>query len=72
MCGPILIIAGVVLMGAGLAGLGSWVGERGSRGGMSDASRIERQLMCLHFIALVLAPLLVGATLIALGLGKLL
>ena len=67
MIGPILLILGAVMMTIGLATLGGWVS---GRGGLSDHSQAERQLMNLYFITLVVAPLLVGAVLIAMGLGK--
>ena len=77
MYGAILVIAGVILMAVGLAFLGNWVSGRGDRAGkvgkaLSDGTKTDRQLMDLYFIALVLAPLLGGAMLIAFGLGKLL
>ena len=68
MIGSILLILGAVMMAIGLATLSGWVN---GRGGLSDHSRAERQLMNLYFITLVVAPLLVGAVLIAMGLGKL-
>lgn len=75
MLGPILLITGVVMMATGLASLGSWVSGGRSCSGAPRAParvhRIESMLMWLHFIALVLTPLLVGAILIAVGLQKL-
>ncbi len=77
MLGPILVFAGAVLMTVGLVFLGGWVSGRGERAGKPDAalpdgSKTDRQLMDLYFIALVVAPLLGGAVLIAFGLEKLL
>ena len=77
MLGIGLVIAGVILMSVGLVFLGGWVSGRGERAGrpgsaLSDRTKTERQLMDLYFIAAVLAPLLAGATFIAVGLGMLL
>jgi len=77
MFGAILLIAGMILMAVGLVSLGSWVSGRGERAGrhgtaLSDSSKAERQLMDLYFIAVVVAPLLAGAMLIAFGLQQLL
>ena len=69
MLGPILVFAGAVLMTAGLVFLGGWVSGRGERAGKP---RTDHQWMGLYFIALVLAPLLSGAVLIAAGLDRLL
>jgi len=77
MLGPILVFAGVVLMTVGLVFLGGWVSGRGERAGkpnanFADGSKTDRQLINLYFAALVIAPLLGGAALIAFGLEKLL
>jgi len=78
--GPILLIAGIILMTFGLLSLRLWVSGRGERIGKSDnlpnGSKDERQLFGIYFViyfmALVLTPLLAGAMLIAFGLGELL
>jgi hypothetical protein len=77
MLGIALVIAGIILMAVGLIFLGSWVSGRGERAGrpgpaLSDGTKTDRQIMDLYFIALVVAPLLAGAMLIAFGLQEIL
>ena len=77
MVGIALVIAGIILMTVGLVFLGGWVSGRGERAGrpgaaLSDGSNTDRQIMDLYFIALVVAPLLAGAMLIAFGLQQIL
>ena len=77
MVGIALVIAGIILMTVGLVFLGGWVSGRGERAGrpgaaLSDGSKTDRQIMDLYFIALVVAPLLAGAMLIAFGLQQIL
>jgi hypothetical protein len=73
MLGTVLIAIGAVLMIAGLFALGGWLGGRAGRLGRfvvdrAGDSKTDRQLLDLYFIALVIAPLLGGALLIAFGL----
>lgn len=77
MLGAALIILGAVLMAAGVAMLVGWVGGRSARLGRgvldrAGDSKTDRQLLGLYFVTLVLAPLLGGAVLIAVGLRQLL
>ncbi len=77
MLGIALVIVGIALMAVGLVFLGGWVNGRGERAGrpgsaLSDRSKADRQIMDLYFIAIVVAPLLAGAMLIAFGLGMVL
>ncbi len=75
MLGPFLIAAGAVLMIAGVLLLGAWLSGRASwlDAGVYDrpgATKTDRQFINLYFVALVLAPLLVGAVLIVYGLTR--
>ena len=75
MTEAILIFAGAVLLVLGLGMLLAWLGGHNrwlndgvlSRGG---ASKNDRQFIELYYVALVLAPLLCGGILIALGLKR--
>jgi len=69
----ILIAAGAALMLLGIAAIGAWIGGKGQwfDGGGYDrrgTSKTDRQLLDVCFIALVIAPLLIGAVLIVFGL----
>jgi hypothetical protein len=70
-----LIVAGAGLMLFGLCMLWGWVNGR-SRwfdAGVFDragASKNDRQFLDLYYIAIVLAPLLCGAVMMALGLRR--
>jgi hypothetical protein len=72
MVGIILIAAGVVLMLLGAVLGVAWTGGLGRRFDSSIFDRgdtkTDRQFLDLYFVATVIAPLLVGALLIALGL----
>jgi hypothetical protein len=77
MLGPICIAVGVGLMILGVIMLASWLGGKSS---WMDAEVLERegstvndrQFVNLYFLASVIAPLLVGATLIVYGLTQVL
>jgi hypothetical protein len=76
MLGAVLIVVGAVLMVVGAVMLCGWIGGRSSwfNVGVYDRvgqSKTDRQFLHLYFIALVLAPLLCGAILIAFGLRRL-
>ena len=76
MMGSVLILLGAVLMIAAVAVLGGLVsGNRGrwARGVLdrAGASKNDRQFLSLYFVVLVVAPLLGGAVLIAVGLRQL-
>ena len=69
----ILIVAGGVLMLFGICMLWGWVdGKAGwfdvSVFDRSGSSKTDRQFLDLHYIAIVLAPLLVGVIMLAYGL----
>ncbi len=73
MLGPILIAAGIVLMILGVISSTYWVSDKASWLNADSADRPggtlnERQYIRLCFVALVIAPLLVGAILIVYGL----
>jgi hypothetical protein len=73
MLGPFLIALGAALMIAGALLLSAWLSGKASwfdadvydRPG---ATKTDRQFISLYFVALVLAPLLVGAVFIVYGL----
>ena len=75
MLAVILVIIGAALMLFGLFMLWGWLNGR-SRwfdSGVFDregASKIDRQFLDLYYIALVLAPLMCGAIIMAFGLRK--
>lgn len=71
-----LIAVGVVLMLVGVITLAAWVSGKSSwfDAGVYDRqgeTKTDRQYLDLYFVALVIAPLLVGALLIVLGLQQL-
>jgi hypothetical protein len=73
MQGLVLIVIGAILMVAGTVMLLGWVSGKSNwfDAGVYDrqgASKTDRQFLNLYFLALVIAPLLVGATLIVYGL----
>ena len=73
MLGPILVIVGAALMILGVFMLASWVSgsSRLFDSGVYDRkgdSKIDRQFLDLYFLAIVIAPLLGGAIMIAFGL----
>ena len=75
MLGAGLIILGALLMVIGGVTLDGWVSGRGGRLGRAVAqlagnSKTDRQFLGLYFLVLVVAPLLGGAVLIAIGLGQ--
>jgi hypothetical protein len=77
MLGIALIAAGVVLMVVGSVLLLAWTGDpsRWFDSGIHDSrgtTKTDRQFLDLYFLAIVIAPLLVGGLLIALGLRQIL
>lgn len=73
MLGIILVLVGAGLMLVGLVMLGGQVSGRSGRVGQGvldrqGDSKNDRQFLVLYFFALVVAPLLGGAILIAFGL----
>lgn len=75
MVSILVLIAGCGLMGFGFFMLYAWVGGRGGwfDTGVFDrsgASKNDRQFIDLYYVAIVLAPLLIGAILLAYGLRK--
>jgi hypothetical protein len=66
--GAVLMLAGVFLLSAWLSGKPAWfdTGAFDRRG----ATKTDRQFINVYFVALVLAPLLVGAILIVYGLTR--
>ena len=73
MLGPISIAAGAVLMILGVFSSTSWVSGKSRWLDSDDFDRRgttlnDRQYLRLYFVALVIAPLLVGAILIVYGL----
>ena len=74
--GAILIAGGLALMVLGIILLGGWLGGKSHwfDPGVYDrsgASKVDRMSLYVTFIAMVLAPLLLGALLIAYGLRTL-
>ncbi|MGA2266579.1 MAG: hypothetical protein ABSH10_09165 [Phycisphaerae bacterium] len=77
MLGIILIVAGVILMILGGILLLAWTGDpsRWFDAAVHDnrgTTKTDRQFLDLYFLAMVIAPLLVGGLLIALGLRQIL
>ncbi len=76
MVGIVLIAIGVALMLLGAVLAVAWTGGRARwfDAGIFDrgATKTDRQFQDLHFLATVIAPLLIGGLLIALGLRQLL
>ena len=75
MLGLILIVVGAGLMVLGIISLAGWISgkSRWLEGGVYDrrgASKVDRQFLDLYFVAVVIAPLLVGAILIVFGLRE--
>ena len=75
MLGAALIFIGTVLMFLGILLLAGWVSGKSAwfDPGVYDrqgSSKNDRQFLDLYFIAIVLAPLLVGALLIVFGLRE--
>jgi len=77
MSGAIFVIVGAALLLTGGVMLTGWVGGKErwfSSGGAegSGGSKTDRMFVELYFLALVIAPLLAGATVLLLGLSSLL
>jgi hypothetical protein len=73
MPGLVFIVIGAILMVGGTVMLIGWVSGKSNwfDAGVYDrqgSSKTDRQFLNLYFLALVIAPLLVGATLIVYGL----
>ena len=77
MLGVALIMAGAIAMLVGAIMLSAWVSGRSTwfDAGVYDRPggfKTDRQFLILHFMAMVLAPLLGGGILIVFGLSELL
>jgi len=77
MSGAIFVIVGAALLLTGGVMLTGWVGGKDrwfSSDGCdsSGGSKTDRMFVELYFLALVIAPLLAGATVLLLGLSSLL
>jgi len=75
MPGVLFILIGAVLMIVGVIMLVGWVGGKSTwfDAGVYDrqgSSKTDRQFLNLYFLVFVIAPLLVGATLIVYGVRK--
>ena len=73
MLAGMLIIAGSVLMLFGVLMLSGWLGGKSAwfDAGVYDrpgSSKTDRMFLDLYFLAMVIAPLLIGAIMIVLGL----